>query len=198
MKMSYRIILDSSNTDLLVGLGKDDELVDIIQYSAWQRQSEMMIVELDKILKRNNVHNKDIDAVLVGIGPGSYTGVRISLTIAKIMSLALNIPIYPISSLWMMKDSNKPTICLINARSMRSYIGVFEGSKIILNDQIMTNDEVLKYIADHPNYSISGDTKYLNVVNSIKPNMAKEMIDISHYISPLKDTLGLKPVYLKD
>ena len=82
----FTILLDSSNKDLYVGLLKDKTLIDEITYQAWQRQSEYMIVELEKILFRNNVNKKDISKVMVGVGPGSYTGVRIALTIAKIIS----------------------------------------------------------------------------------------------------------------
>lgn len=196
----YQIILDSSNTDLLVGLAKDNELIDVICYEAWQRQSEMMVSELDNIMKRNNVTRKDIDDIYCGIGPGSYTGVRISLTIAKTMSLALNIPVHAISSLHMMKDKDKPTICLINARSNRSYIGVFKGSEIIMKDCILTNDEVRAYINEHPDYSLSGDIAYLKLENkeSIKANMALEMLTLKDVYQGQIDTLGLKPIYLKD
>ena len=106
----YTILLDSSDCNLAVGLAKDHQLIDFIQYEAWQRQSELMIVELEKILKRNNVTREDIDSVMCGIGPGSYTGVRISLTIAKVMALALNIPLYLVSSLQILKDGNNPSI----------------------------------------------------------------------------------------
>ena len=47
------IILDSSNKYLLVAYAKDDVIVDKICYEAWQRQSELMVTELEKILKRN-------------------------------------------------------------------------------------------------------------------------------------------------
>ena len=70
-------------------------------------------------------------------GPGSYTGIRIALTIAKTIVFALNIPLYLVSSLQVMKVGDKPTICLTNARSQRSYIGVYQGQKEILSDRIM-------------------------------------------------------------
>ena len=142
----YTILLDSSDCNLAVGLAKDHQLIDFIQYEAWQRQSELMIVELEKILKRNNVTREEIGSVMCGIGPGSYTGVRISLTIAKVMALALNIPLYLVSSLQILKDGNKPSICIINARSNRSYVGVYENDKVILKDAIMKNDELKQYI----------------------------------------------------
>ena len=45
----YRILLDSSNRDLAVGLAKDNILIDKIRYEAWQRQSETMVDEINTI-----------------------------------------------------------------------------------------------------------------------------------------------------
>ena len=45
------VLLDSSNTNLSVGIAKDNLLLDYISYEAWQRQSEYMIVELNKDLE---------------------------------------------------------------------------------------------------------------------------------------------------
>ena len=52
------ILLDSSNTNLSVGIAKDNILLDYISYEAWQRQSEYMIVELNKLLEKHNIKKK--------------------------------------------------------------------------------------------------------------------------------------------
>lgn len=191
------LLLDSSNTKLSVGIAQEDKLIDFISYEAWQRQSEVMVKELDNLLKRNSLTRNDITDIVVSIGPGSYTGVRIALTIAKVISFALNIPIYPVSSLRILKDGNNPSICLINARSNRSYIGVYEQDQIILNDQIMTNDKVIEYINCHPSYSLCGDVKYLGL-EGVTTNACMEMVSLKKNLTRLDDTLFLKPVYMKD
>lgn len=193
----FTILLDSSNTCLTVGIAKDKELIDYTHYECWQEQSEHMIPELDALLNKHSIDRKDISSIVVGIGPGSYTGVRIAVSIAKIMSLALNIPIYPVSSLRILKNDNKPSICLINARSSRSYFGVYEGNKILVEDVIKTNEEVLDYVSKHPDYIVCGNTKYLGI-EGFDSNICEQMISLMDSIEPLKDTLGLKPVYMKD
>lgn len=190
------ILLDSSNTNLSVGIAKDNILLDYISYEAWQRQSEYMIVELNKLLEKHNIKKEDITDVMVAKGPGSYTGVRIAITIAKTIAVALNAKLYAVSSLRVEKNGDVPSICLINARSNRSYVGVYQGQEILLNDCIMKNDEVMKYIADHPDYSVCGDTKYLNV-ESIESNTMKEMLDLKDSLESI-NPLSLKPVYMKD
>ena len=192
----YTVLLDSSNTNLSVGLAKDNLLLEEISYEAWQRQSEYMIPELNKLLEKFNVKREEIDSVMVAKGPGSYTGVRIAITIAKTLAVALNAKLYAVSSLKTQKDGKNPSICLINARSGRSYMGVFEGKKDILPDQIMKNDEVMKYIDEHPTYSVCGDVKYLGLEGKVTDNI-KEMLSLKDSVEDV-NPLSLKPVYMKD
>ena len=86
--MEYYLLLDSSNTSLTVALANKDSLIDEISYEAWQTQSEHMIPEINNLLNKHNVRRNDIIGVMVSIGPGSYTGVRIALTIAKVIALS--------------------------------------------------------------------------------------------------------------
>lgn len=193
----YSLLLDSSNILLAVGIAKDDKLIDSISYECWQRQSEYMIKEIDNILKKNDVNPKNIDEVIVTLGPGSFTGLRIALTIAKIFGVALNIKIHAISSLEILKDDDKPSICLMNARSNRSYIGVYKNKDVILEDTIFTNEEVLKYIDDHKEYSICGDVEYLGLTKNYG-NIFNNMLKIKNENNLVKDVLKLKAIYLKD
>lgn len=191
------LLLDSSNTFLSVGIKQDDALLDYVSYESWQSQSEHMVPEVDSLLKKHNLSRKDIKDIVVAIGPGSYTGVRIALTIAKTISLCLSVPVYPVSSLRVLKNSKRASICLINARSGRSYMGVYEAEKVILNDCIKTNEEVLEYIKEHPDYSVCGEVKYLGLEN-LNTNVCLQMVDLYPHLEALNDTLGLKPVYMKD
>ena len=86
---------------------------------------------------------------------------------------------------------------MINARSNRSYIGVYQGSNVVLKDTIMTNDEVKQYILDHPDYAICGDTKYLGI-EGYKANVLAEALSIKSSLEKVEDPLLIKPVYLKD
>lgn len=191
------VLLDSSNTKLTVGLAHDKGIIDYVSYDAWQQQSEFMVDELNKLMDKHNFTRNDIKDIVVSVGPGSYTGVRIAITIAKVMALALAIPVYEVSSLRVLKNDDKESICLINARSGRSYFGVYQGEKIIVNDQIKTNEEVISYINEHPSYSIMGDVKYLNL-DSHDSNICRQMISLKDYLQPSNDCLSIKPVYMKD
>ena len=193
----YTVLLDSSNVNLSVGLAKDDVLLKEISYEAWQQQSEFMIVELNKILEEFSVEYKDIDSIMVAVGPGSYTGVRIAITIAKTMALACNAKVYPVSSLWIEKDYQNPSICVINARSGRSYVGLYEGNKVIKNDTIWKNDEVVKFINENPSYSLCGNAKYLGLEGK-EVSVITQMLSLKKDLTPIDNYLALKPVYMSD
>ena len=190
------VLLDSSNTNLSVGVAKDNLLLECISYEAWQRQSEYMILELDKLFNKYGINRNDISDVIVAKGPGSYTGVRIAITIAKTIATALDAKLYAVSSLRVLKDHAKPSICLINALSGRSYIGVYQDTKTILEDQIMKNEDVLKYIEEHPDYSVCGETKYLGIEGVVSNNI-EEMLSLKESLDSL-NPLSLKPVYMKE
>ena len=190
------LILDSTNIDLNVGLCING-LLYFVSYPCRQQQSEKMIPEIDKLLKEHNLSPKDINEVLVTNGPGSYTGVRIALTIAKVYCYALKIPCYVFSSLEVLMNVNKPSICLINARSNRSYFALYNKDKKLIPDEVRSNDEVLNFIKEHPEYKVCGDLEYLNL-KGYKDNLFETMLLLKSKEHLVKDIFTLKAVYLKD
>lgn len=191
------LILDSASKELGVALARDNEIIDEIKYDAWQKQSEIMIPEIDKIFNRNNINSKNIDEILVSQGPGSYTGVRIALTIAKVYAYALNIPVYAFSSLNILENSEKASICLINARGNRSYFAVYDNDKVIEKDRVLSNAEVLDYVEKHPEYVICGDASYIDLVSE-QNDVLKNMLRLKSEKYKVENILSLKAVYLKD
>src|SRR5690554_4240228 len=115
------LLLDSSGANLSVGLAKNNVLIGSIEQEAFQMQSELMVDAINKLCTDKNINPRDINEVIVGIGPGSYTGVRIAVTIAKVIGLALMVPIYEASSLQIMAGEGSPSVCVMNARRKRSY-----------------------------------------------------------------------------
>ena len=193
----YSLALDSSDKLLVVGLFKDDVLIENISYLAWQKQSEYMVSEIDKALKKHNVSPKDIEEILVTKGPGSYTGLRIALTIAKTYGVVLNVKVYELSSLKVLSKKGETSICLMNARSARSYFGVYKDNEIIEEDKVLSNVEVKEYIENHPEYVVCGDTEYLGI-EGYRANIAQRMFELKNKKDEVEDILKLKAVYLKD
>ena len=117
--MGYELILDTSSKQLAIGIYKDDELLYKNQYYAWLRQSEMAIPEIEKAINELKIDLREVTRIVASIGPGSYTGVRIALTIAKVMALTLNIPLFTVSSLQALAGKKDKVISIMDARSKR-------------------------------------------------------------------------------
>lgn len=190
------LCLDSSYKDYVVGVAEDGVVLSFRQEEAWQRQSEMMIPTIEEVFKDENINPKEVDEIIVTQGPGSYTGVRIALTIGKVYAKALDISCYAMSSLMVLQDISRPSICLMNARSGRSYIGVYDKSECLLKDQVMKNEDVLQYVKDHPEYVICGDLDYLDIKGFECENIAFNMLELKKQSMKVENILALKAIYL--
>lgn len=193
----YSLLLDSSNTNLSVGICKNNQIIYQNSFSCWQRQSELMIPEIEKGLKEVSLSLLDFEEIVCAKGPGSYTGVRIALTIAKIISQMSGAKLILVSSLMAMANANKKYIALMNARSARSYIGIYDQGKVILEDTIKTNEEVKELIKEYSSFEVVGEGSYLGIETTL-PNEVEGLLSWKELINPEEDVLKVKPVYLKD
>lgn len=198
--MSYLLLLDSSDVDLTIGICQDGKIIYQKSFYAWQRQSEYMIPEIDIALKKVNISLKDIDSVALGIGPGSYTGIRIPLTIAKTLNVINKTKIIPLSSLAIMGNTQEKYIALMNARSNRSYIGIYENGQKVIDDTIIENEKIFDFIAPYveKGFILKGDLKYLIQEFDVKPNIIDGLHSYALVSETYEDGKGIKPVYLKD
>ena len=92
------LLLDSSSHHLSVALVKGDKILSFIDEKAFQTQSELMVQRIYELLVREKVTPADVKRLIVAYGPGSFTGVRIAVTIAKVwhMQKILNFTRYQV------------------------------------------------------------------------------------------------------
>ena len=87
-----RIVIDTTdNTKTLIKL-EGDSLSDEISEPAIPR-SQVTLLLVEKILKKNNLKPQDLDEVLVNTGPGSFTGTRVGVAIANALGFGLDIKV---------------------------------------------------------------------------------------------------------
>ena len=112
------------------------ELVEQFTSATPGRQSSDMLLEIDKLLLRNSSSIEDIDLFSVGLGPGSFTGLRIGLTTMRAMALALKKPIIGIPSIDALAHAvayDNPDICvIIDAKQAKVYARFYKQSKNII------------------------------------------------------------------
>lgn len=193
--MGYSLILDTSSKNLVVGIAKD-KVICKTQYYAWQRQSEMTVQEINKLINENKISFDEIKEVILTIGPGSYTGIRIALTIGKIISLAKNVPIIQMSSLNALAGAKGRKMSIIDARSKRCYVGFYENGKKVLDDSILKNDEIVNY-AKQNDYELVGEIGVLGLEEK-EIDIVENMFEVSKLLEKTINVHEVKPVYLKD
>lgn len=193
--MGYSLILDTSSKNLVVGIASD-RVLKKTQYYAWQRQSEMTVQEIDKMVKELEISFNEINEIILTIGPGSYTGVRIALTIGKTLSLAKNIPIIQMTSLNALAGSKGRKMSVIDARSKRCYVGLYIDGIKVQNDTIMQNDEILKYASEN-NFELVGEVGVLGLEEK-EIDLVNNMFEVSKLLTQTTNVHEVKPLYLKD
>lgn len=121
------ISFDTALNKTYISLSKDGEILTskIIENTEDNYHSAFLISSIKEVLKENNLTPKDINLIGVNIGPGSFTGIRASLTVAKVMAQELNIKIVPIESLKLLSKLNntdKETLVTLDARRSMAYV----------------------------------------------------------------------------
>ncbi len=107
---------DTSSLKFSIALLRGAEPIAQFISGAPNRQSSDMLLEIDKLLSRHSYDIEDIDLFSVGLGPGSFTGLRIGVTTMRAMAFALKKPIIGIPSIDALAHAvtdNQPDICVI-------------------------------------------------------------------------------------
>ena len=137
---------------------------------------------IDKILKDNNINTKDLNKIAVCVGPGSFTGTRIGVTIAKVLAYSLNIEIVTLTSL---------DLVGLNLDE-ESYVSVSEnnGSFICLYNKKQIGD--IKYLKDDKYEEFIKDNKVIS-------NCPIDESKLINFINTLKaqNAFNVNPMYVK-
>ncbi len=190
------LFLDTCNHKIIIGLLKDNKLVDSINFVNDNNLSEKLLPSIKTILDNNCIDKKDLDNIYVSIGPGSFTGIRIGVTVAKTIAWALKIKIIPISSLEVMAStSENDYICpIIDARRGFVYSGLYDNKlNNIIEDKYINLDELFNNL-DKDNVEF---VCYDDIVDGIEPNPNIEKIVNKHCDDKGINPHSVNPVYLK-
>ena len=147
----YSLILDSSTKKLYVSLVNDNKVLFEKYIDGRNDHAKNIVSTVDLALKSNNIETKDLSKVIVGYGPGSYTGVRMAVTVAKMITSFMNIELYTISTLKLMASGSKGTVkALIDARRGNAFAGVFdmENNKDVLAEGMYSYEKLNEFMFD--------------------------------------------------
>lgn len=164
------ILSIETGTDICsVALANDGELMALRESDEGRDHAKKVALFVDELLRGTGVQPSDLDAIAVGKGPGSYTGLRIGVSFAKGMCYALDIPLIAIGSLDALtevaredydagildieeEEWAKAKLCpLVDARRMEVYAEVFDNEGKALTDvvaEVVTEDSFKEWRKD--------------------------------------------------
>ncbi len=148
MKVLY---LDTSSSYLYTGIVSNDELIDQVKMRLDKELSIFTLPKIVEMLENNHIAPNDLDEIIVVNGPGSFTGIRIGITIAKTMAWALDKKIVTVSSLEAMALSVSDSCYVVPAiYARRGYVfaGVYDRNRqIVLENQHILEVSLQDYLS---------------------------------------------------
>jgi len=122
------LYIDTSDKDVSIAIIKDGNILSEIQKEIPNEHSVYTVPFINKALDKSNLKPDDIDNIMVVNGPGSFTGVRIGVTIAKVYAYLLHKEIRTISSLkaLALSTDNNYILSLIDAKHNNYYLGLYD------------------------------------------------------------------------
>lgn len=190
-----KLILDTSTDILFVSfLDNDTEIYHKIQQGR-NNHSEHLMEIIQEGLNKNQMKMNDFDEIFVGIGPGSYTGLRLALTVAKMIAWTLNKKLFTFSSLDVIVSSflTKDGLYMAKARAKKGYyyINITEVKngvvKRILQDSFLEEEKVNEFVQKYPTIQVCEPNETIDPTLLIQEAFASEVEDI----------YGVVPEYLR-
>lgn len=187
------MFMDTSTQNLFVGFCEDNHIIYYHTQTGHNNHSDYLLTNIEKGLKEHNLEVKDFDRIVVGIGPGAYTGLRVGLTVAKMFSWTLNIPLYIISSLdLLMTGVKEDGIYAIMTKAKKDYVyskivQVQDGKCIVLKEEAFM--EKVKFIELLKEYGV---TRIID-----ENDYELDLLNLDSYISKVEDVVFLEPNYLR-
>lgn len=177
----YTLFISTFDELITIGLLKDGKLIEKNEKISNRNHSVYTVPMIEEILKNNNINTNYLNEIIVINGPGSFTGVRIGVTIAKTLAYTLDIAIKTLTSLEAYAVSTESKINkLVAIPDLKGkYIGYFSKDNEILTDYIyLSNKEYNNYIKDKEQYIIKDNELdlekiylYLKNKDNINPHL---------------------------
>lgn len=146
--------IDTSNSPLAIALAKDDTIIIEETLNLKINHSLTAMPAIEEMMAKAKIKPAELTHIAVAEGPGSYTGVRIGLTIAKTLAWSLKIPLHMVSSLKVLAGNGQffdGVICpLMDARRGTAFMGAYEGESLesLIPDQHSDVSEFLNKLKE--------------------------------------------------
>lgn len=223
--MSLILCIETGTDICSVGLSRDGELISLRESDEGRDHARNVAIFVDELLRENDIAAEELSAVAVGMGPGSYTGLRIGVSFAKGLCYGLQIPLVAVGSLDSMvqvaredheagiidvDNWNDAVLCpMVDARRMEVYTQMFDIQGQPLNEvkaEIVTEESFKEWRGERQLVifgngaakcrEVLNDATYINVTPS-----ARGLAALAHQrleAGQTEDIAYFEPFYLKD
>lgn len=194
------LFIDTASGRVIIAITDDKEVISIRNEASDHQLSMRIMPLIDAVFQEAKITPKDIDVIYVVTGPGSFTGVRIGVTVAKTMAWALHKNIIPLSELELLATTpftGDFAVSLIDARRDASFAGIYDQhGRAYLRDRYITNDDLVLQIPANSQVS------YISYDTSSRFDVVEPQVDLMKMIHRHQnDTVchphQVKPEYLK-
>lgn len=217
--MATILNIETSTEVCSIAISKDGNLLFKKETLEGLNHSELLTVFIEDILAENGYKLNQLDAIAVSKGPGSYTGLRIGVSVAKGLCYGLNIPLIAVNSLEIMgtyaalKSNENMLFCpMIDARRMEVYTALYnsKGKEIKpVSAEIIEENFLLEYLmegkilfygngAEKCKSKITHANALFEGPNKTSAQFMQNLTEIKYNEKQFEDVAYFEPFYLKD
>jgi tRNA threonylcarbamoyladenosine biosynthesis protein TsaB len=215
--MAAILCLETATTNCSVAISVDGKIKAIREENNQKfSHAEKLHVFIDEVLKEAKIDKKNLDAVAVSKGPGSYTGLRIGVSAAKGLSFALDIPLISTFTLEVLAQQVECEDCfiipLLDARRMEVYSAVFNSKKEQIREtkaEILNENSFLDFLDEGKTIFIGdGAVKFEAICKhknaffqkNFSPSSADmaSLAEAKFKINDIENVAYFEPYYLKE
>ncbi|MCH4010263.1 tRNA (adenosine(37)-N6)-threonylcarbamoyltransferase complex dimerization subunit type 1 TsaB [Companilactobacillus sp.] len=212
------LAFDTSNKPLTVAVVEDGKILARADSTEEKTHSVSLLPDIKDSLQKAGLSIDDIDRIAVAQGPGSYTGVRIAVTVAKTLAFTLDKPLVGISSLRLLAangDDGKLVVPVEDARNDNAFAGAYlkkSGEVVdVIKDQHIKMDDLFKLLANYQADQIQFVNVSEHLADLITEKLPKATITLTkdslpdaaklaalaENEEPVKDINAFVPTYLR-
>lgn len=154
------LFIDTSNSFVSIAMIDNGKVISKISKENFNEHSKYAISYVDEVLKSAGAKPNEIDVIMVVNGPGSFTGIRIGVTIAKIFAYLENIPVITVSSLKSLALSTDRGIILslIDAKNDNYYLALYNDNyEEIIEPHFANKEEIEKILLKYNDIKIASN-----------------------------------------
>lgn len=181
------LFISTYNENIIIGLLENSKLLKEKRKESEKSHSIYLIPMIEEILKEENISLNDINEIIVINGPGSFTGIRLGITVAKTLAFTLNIPIKTITSIEAISASNEQKDKIITIKDNKGYyFGIFNDNKLFQEMSYLKETDFIEFIKNRDEIIISDNKLDLEKIYEYSKKLKNE------------NPHGVKAVYIKE